>query len=280
MDNENKELELEAQELEPVAENDSVEVPEFDPTESEDFYNNLEAAIGAEDDFNISDLPELSLPEDTFILDEAEQPVEESFEDEMFAGVDAALSEQIEQEFGSVPEASVTEEKEPNRFVACWSAIPTWSKVLVGVILALLVSVGLLFGTAKGRELLINIAVEWAFGKVQVDETPTPTPEPTGAVTPEPTAEPTPGPSSAPTPEPTTDPDMTPGPTIDPDISPEATTEACLWRFTSSAILRDAVIYAPVRTETTYHTLISRLLAQATEKRLTDFSAVSAPRGR
>lgn len=223
MDNENKELELEAQELEPVAENDSVEVPEFDPTESEDFYNNLEAAIGAEDDFNISDLPELSLPEDTFILDEAEQPVEESFEDEMFAGVDAALSEQIEQEFGSVPEASVTEEKEPNRFVAGWSAIPTWSKVLVGVILALLVSVGLLFGTAKGRELLINIAVEWAFGKVQVDETPTPTPELTGAVTPEPTAEPTPGPSSAPTPEPTTDPDMTPGPTIDPDISPEAT---------------------------------------------------------
>ena len=101
MDNENKELELEAQESEPVAENDSVEVQEFDPTESEDFYNNLEAAIGTEEEFDVSDLPELSLPEDTFLLDETEQTAEESVEDEIFAGVDAALSEQIEQEFGT-----------------------------------------------------------------------------------------------------------------------------------------------------------------------------------
>jgi hypothetical protein len=105
MDNENKELELEVQES-------VLEEPEFDPTESEDFYSNLEAAIGAEDEFDVSDLPELSLPEDTFILDEAEEQPVDALEAEIFAGVDAALSEQIEQEFGTDPEESIAETEE------------------------------------------------------------------------------------------------------------------------------------------------------------------------
>ena len=220
MDNENKELELETQELETVA--------EFDPTESEDFYNNLEAAIGTEE-FDVSDLPELSLPEDTFLLDETQQPEENSLEAELFAGVDAALSEQIAQEFGPEPEESVTDEEESNRFVAGWRAIPTWSKVLVGVILAVLISVGLLFGTKGGRKLLISIAVEWAFQDAKKDEIPSPTPELTGVITPEPTEEPeiTPEPTVTSIPEPTTDPnqnpDVTPEPTLDPDATPEPT---------------------------------------------------------
>ena len=229
MDNENKELEeLETQDLEPGVENESVEAPDFDPTESEDFYNNLEAAIGSEDDFDETELPELSLPEDTFALDsDAEQPVDEAFDAEIFAGVDAALSEQIEQEFGREPETSVAEEEKPNWFVAGWRAIPTWTKVLTGIILVLLISVGLLFGTAGGKKLLIDIATEWAFHYVKVDETPTPSPELELSVTPEPTEEPTPLPTETPTPEPTTDPnqnpDVTPEPTQDPALTPTPT---------------------------------------------------------
>ena len=225
MDNENKELEeLETQ--------DVVEEKEFDPTESDDFYNNLEAAIGADEEFGDVELPELSLPEDTFVLDSDAVQQEESFDAEIFAGVDAALSEQIEQEFGTDPEESVTEEDAPNRFVAGWRAIPTWSKVLAGVILALLISVGLLFGTARGRELLIDIAVEWAFGKFKEEgpEEPTSTPNLTVTITPEPTEELTPLPTETPTPEPTVDPnqnpDATPEPTGDPEVTPDVTPEA------------------------------------------------------
>ncbi len=242
MDNENKEFEeLETQDTEPAVEGESmeepesvmeaetveepesvmeaetVEEPEFDPTDSEDFYNNLEAAIGGEDAFDDTELPELSLPEDTFVLDsDAEQQAEDSFEEDIFAGVNAALSEHIEQEFGREPEESVAEEEKPNRF-------PTWAKILVGVILVLLVSIGLLFGTKAGKTLLINIAVDWAFKDIPVDETPTPSPEAILSVTPEPTAEPTPEPTAEPTPEPTQDPNATPGPTTDPDATPEPT---------------------------------------------------------
>ncbi len=228
MDNENKELEeLETQDMEPVAESESMEVlepaadeVEFDPTESDDFYNNLDAAIGTEEEFDEVEIPELSLPEDTFVLDNDEQTADDSFDEDMFVGVNAALSEQIEQEFGREPETSVADEEKPKRF-------PTWAKILVGVIFVILLSVGLLFGTKKGRELLVNIAVEIMFGDLPVDETPTPTPELTDNVTPEPTAEPTPGPTAEPTPEPTVDPnqnpDVTPEPTTDPNQNPDAT---------------------------------------------------------
>lgn len=247
MDNENKELEeLTTQEPETVTENEITEQPdaeeendvteqpesaaedaEFDPTESEDFYNNLEAAIGTEDDLVDAELPELSLPEDTFILDETpEQPAEDSMEAEIFAGVDAALSEQIEQEFGSEAETGVTEEK-PNKFVAVWKAIPTWTKVLVGVVLALLLSIGLLLGTKGGKKFLINVAVEILFGDIPTgdDEEPTPTPDVSATVSPEPTAGPTPDASVAPTAAPTQNPDATPSPTTDPNQNPDITPE-------------------------------------------------------
>lgn len=232
MDNENKELEeLEIQDTEPAVEAEAMEEPDFDPTESDDFYNNLEAAIGAEEEFADAELPELSLPEDTFILDEAEEQPVDALEAEIFAGVDAALSEQIEQEFGTDPEESIAEEK-PNRFAAGWKSFPTWAKVLVGVILALLISVGLLFGTARGRELLIDIAVEWAFGKFNEEnpENLTSTPNLTITITPEPTEEITPLPTETPTPEPTVDPnqnpDATPEPTGGPEVTPDVTPEA------------------------------------------------------
>lgn len=245
MDNENKEMELgveaedtvedTAEETVEIAEEaveeaveeateDTAEEEDFDPTESEDFYNNLEAAIGTEEDIDETELPELSLPEDTFVLDSTvEQPEEPSVDEEIFAGVDAALSEQIEQEFGAESQASTTEEKKPNRFVAVWKAIPTWSKILVGVVLVVLLSVGLLFGTKGGKQLMYNIAIEWAFGKVKVDEGEEPTTVPELTVT----LSPTPVENQDPTPVPTTDPnqntDVTPNPTENPDVTPDVT---------------------------------------------------------
>ena len=195
MDNENKEL-------------------EFDPTESEDFYKNLEAAIGTTEKVDAVNIPELSLPENTFILDEAELSEDESFDEEIFAGVDAALSAQIAQEFGEEPETSVTEEK-ANRFAGIWKEIPTWTKVLAGVILAVLISVGLLFGTKGGRKLIYNIAVEWMFEDFEVEATPTPGLDGT--------ASPTPEPELTLTPEPIVDPNETPEPTTDPELIPDAT---------------------------------------------------------
>ena len=231
MDNENKEIEeLETQDTELDVEVESIEETEFDPTESEDFYSNLEAAIGTEEEFDDATLPELSLPEDTFVLGAGEEEPSEdaSFDEEIFAGVDAALSEQIAQEFGREPELGSAEEEEQNKLVKGWKAIPTWTKVLVGVILVILLSVGLLFGTAGGKKFLINVAVKIALSGSQVDETPTPSPELTVTISPEPTAEPTPEPTAEPTPEPTKNPaqnpDATPEPTRDPNATPEPTT--------------------------------------------------------
>ncbi len=224
MDNENKELEFEAQDTE-----NTVDEAEFDPTESEEFYSNLEAAIGAGEEPEDADIPELLLTEDIFGgAGEDEYPTGETFgmeDDVLFAGVDAALTEQIEQEFGRNTEISSTEEKEPNKIVSGWKAIPTWTKVLVGVILAVLISVGLLFGTAGGRRIVYKVIVGIAFDWLPVDpEDPneiTPTPEITLTVTPEPTENPVLTPE--PTTEPDQNPDATPEPTVDPMLTPEPT---------------------------------------------------------
>ncbi|MBP3577834.1 MAG: LCP family protein [Lachnospiraceae bacterium] len=229
MENENKELEFEPQDesvtIEETVE-EIVEETEFDPTESEEFYNNLEAAISGQEEPEIDELPELLLSEDLFggaDEDNYPQMTDSTAEDVLFAGVDAALAEQIENEFGSGTEISSTEEKEPNKFVAGWKAIPTWTKVLVGVILAVLISVGLLFGTKGGRRLVYNVIVDIAFQDVKVDdeENESPTPELTITVSPEPTTDPVQNPDI--TPEPTTDPaqnpDTTPEPTLEPDVT-------------------------------------------------------------
>lgn len=183
---------------------------EFDPTESEDFYNNLEAAIGIGEKTDAVKTTEWSLPEHTFISDEPELPEDDPFDDEIFAGVNAALSAQIAQEFGEEPETSVTEEK-TSRLAGVWKGLPVWTKVLSGIILAVLISIGLLFGTKGGRKLIYNIAVEWMFDDFEVEATPTP--ELDEVISPTPILEETP------TPEPTTDPEETLEPTPEPDVT-------------------------------------------------------------
>ena len=102
MDNENKELEFESGEL-----TANQEELEFDPTESEAFYSNLEAAIGLGDEPETPDVSEILLAGELFGgADDDYQEETDSKEDDLFAGVDAALAEQIAQEFGSEEETS------------------------------------------------------------------------------------------------------------------------------------------------------------------------------
>lgn len=212
MENENKELGLEPQELKNTAEE-----AEFDPTESEDFYNNLEAAIGGPDTADEEELPELLLSDELFGGVE-EQEYEESSsspeEDMLFAGVDAALAEQIAQEFGAETETGSAEEKEPGKVAAVWGAIPAWTKILVGCIFAVLISVCLLFGTTGGRRLVYKMIVGVMFDLVKDDE------EEEGHITPDPNLTITVAPEISGnqeiTPEPTKEPGITPGEDEDP----------------------------------------------------------------
>lgn len=233
MENKNKDIEQKAWDM--ASENDTAGISkepetadtEFDPTFSEEFYNNLEAAM--KEDTASGDaggISELSFPENIFSFEEEEavSPVDE----ELFAGVDAALSEQIAREFGkeetsSAFEEEETEEKPTNKFVGFLKKIPTWTKVLTTVIFVVLLAVALLFGTKTGKRILVNIALEWAFGKInEGDELTTPTPEglpsPTEAekpsLTPEASPEPTAGAEVSP--EPTEEPALTPEPTPTP----------------------------------------------------------------
>lgn len=213
MDNENKELEFESGEL-----TANQEELEFDPTESEAFYSNLEAAIGLGDEPETPDVSEILLAGELFGgADDAYQDETDSKEEDLFAGVDAALAEQIAQEFGSEEETGSAKEKEPNKFLSTWNLIPNWTKILVGVILAVLISVGLLFGTSGGRKLVYKVIVGIAFNWVEED------PEENPEITSAPIKE------STPTPTPVQDngdnqnPDTTPEPTVDPVLTPEAT---------------------------------------------------------
>ena len=213
MDNENKELEFESEEL-----TANQEELEFDPTESEAFYSNLEAAIGLGDEPETPDVSEILLAGELFGgADDDYQEETDSKEDDLFAGVDAALAEQIAQEFGSEEETGSAKEKEPNKFLSTWNLIPNWTKILVGVILAVLISVGLLFGTSGGRKLVYKVIVGIAFNWVEED------PEENQEITSAPIEE------STPTPTPVQDngdnqnPDTTPEPTVDPVLTPEAT---------------------------------------------------------
>lgn len=243
MDNENKEIALESQDIEP-----EVKEVDFDPTESEDFYSNLEAAIGGAETEEPAEAPELEVEEESIevkeeaieaeeavvvgVPEETEQPGGYSAveEDYLFAGVDAALAEQIEQEFGKdTEEVSSTEEKEPNKFMKIFKEIPTWTKVLVSVILVILLSVGLLFGTEGGRNLVYKAITSMFFDNIREDPDDlgyiSPIPELTDTPTPEPTMDPAQNLDT--TPEPTTDPsqnpDETPGLTEEPTLTPEPT---------------------------------------------------------
>ncbi len=244
MDNENKEIELDSQGTEPEV---TTEV-EFDPTESEEFYSNLEAAIGSPEDvvpmpepIPVSETEErMEIKEEipeietvTVGAGEAEQPETYSIvEEELFAGVDAALAEQIEQEFGREAEAeevSSTVEKEPNKFLKTFREIPTWTKVLVSVILVILLSVGLLFGTSGGRDLIYKMIVGKMFDEIPKDPDDlgyiSQIPELTDTPTPEPTIDPNQNPDTTPEPtiNPNQNPDATLAPTGEPTLTPEPT---------------------------------------------------------
>ena len=102
MDNNNKDVDFES--LDTDWNSDDME---FDPTESEDFYNNLEAAIGIEEE-----VPELILEDEPFGTVGAVAQQSEGYsntEDALFIGVDAALAEQIEREFGGEEIGSTVE---------------------------------------------------------------------------------------------------------------------------------------------------------------------------
>lgn len=216
-------MDEEKKELEPKDTEATVD-EEFDPTESEEFYNNLDAAISAVEEPQPEPAPELVLAET--LMDKSDVN-SASVEDDLFAGVDAALAEQIEQEFGKEIELSSTVEKKPNKFVSFWRKIPTWTKVLTGCILAILISVGLLFGTEGGRKLMIKAIVGIAFDWLKEDEEGfiSPAPGLTVTIAPDPTEEPDQNPDT--TPEPTNDPvqnpDATPEPTKEPEVTPEPT---------------------------------------------------------
>lgn len=236
MDNENKDFELESQEMEPgteaVVEAEQPEMEpdaeavdiepqeEFDPTESDEFYNNLETAIDGVEEPE-EELPELVLEDALFATEGEEEPVQDkdvaTVEEEMFAGVDAALSERIENEFGKEIEPDSEGEKKPGKFLAVWKAIPTWTKVLVTVILTLLLTVGLLFGTSGGRKLFYRVVIEIMFAVVPKD------PDDSNLIstTPGLNAEGTPGPTANPD-----DPFGTPGPTGGPDVNPSGMPDA------------------------------------------------------
>lgn len=224
MDNEKNELEFESQSV-------RVEETEFDPTQSEEFYSNLEAAIGFDEEPVPEELPELLLSDELFGETEPQEyqnREQTTAEEDLFAGVDAALAEQIEHEFGGRTEISSAQEQEPKKTGSGWRAIPTWTKVLVGVILAVLVSVGLLFGTAGGRKLVYKIVVGIAFDWTKKDEDDlgyiSPTPDLTVTVAPGPSGDPeiTPDPNGGQvqnpdaTPEPTKNPNATVAPTATP----------------------------------------------------------------
>ncbi|MBP3568850.1 MAG: LCP family protein [Lachnospiraceae bacterium] len=246
MENENKDMELEPQGTET-----EVNEFDFDPTESEEFYSNLEAAIGdveVAEPAEASNLETEETPEageateasETVVVapPEEEQSTEysEGEEDFLFAGVDAALAVQIEQEFGkdveeagTVEEETAGKEKKPNKFMAFLKEIPTWTKVLVSVILVILLSVGLLFGTPGGRNLVVKAITSVFFANIKEDPDDlgyiSPIPELIDTPTPEPTMDPNQNPDA--TPEPTMDPgqnpDATPGLSGEPSLTPEPT---------------------------------------------------------
>jgi len=191
---------------------------EFDPTKSDAFYENLEAALkfDADDSMNQQDFMDISLDDEiNSIQIGAENESPASDEDALFAGVDAALTEQIAQEFGKDPEtgAGLVDEMKPNKATGFLKKIPTWAKVLVSVIMVVLLSVGFLFGTKPGRSFISKVVVDILFKDVTIEPD-----EPTPPVT-----EQTPGTTIVPGPTGGMENTVTPG--ITPDITQEPTTD-------------------------------------------------------
>ena len=105
-----------------------------------------------------------------------------------------------------------------DKFLSILKGIPTWTKVLVSVILVVLISVGLLLGTTGGRNLVYKVIVGIVFDNIKEDpselEEISTIPGLTESLTPEPTTEPNQNPDE--TPAVTEEPTFTPEPTATP----------------------------------------------------------------
>ena len=186
---------------------------ELDRTETDSFYESIRAVLNLEEDEPEEFLPEESeedevqeeeLPELVFARDLFEATNEEladmasaqddfetvegteeepEVDEDLFLGVDAALMEQIESEFGS----TTTKSGFGREILSMVKSVPLWTKILMSVILIILLSVVFLFGTTPGRVLFSNIATKIMFQFIHTVPDETPTPVPDEDITPKPT---------------------------------------------------------------------------------------------
>lgn len=123
-----------------------------------------EKGVLAEEAATEEELPELDLADALFRVEEGEESFEEKEPaDDVLLGINAALAEQMEHEFG---EDIYEEEKKPGKIMAFLAGIPTWTKVLVTVLLVLIIGCTLLFGTVSGRGLLYRVVTEILFSRI------------------------------------------------------------------------------------------------------------------
>ena len=141
---------------------------EFNPSESEEFYNQLDKVLSMEEqdisteygtDTVGSSLDMKSYSDTTVdILDNEEDDPS----DDIFEGVSKALERQMDQEFGQgVGINSAASKEEKNKFLAFLHKMPKWTKILSIIILAILLFVGFLVGTKPGKQLRSNIVVNF-----------------------------------------------------------------------------------------------------------------------
>ncbi len=123
-----------------------------------------EELLTAEDALSEEELPELDLADSLFRVEEDEESFQEKEPaDDVLLGINAALAEQMEHEFGA---DLYEEEKKPGKIRAFLAGIPTWTKVLVIVLATLILGCTVLFGTVSGRGLLYRLVTEILFSKI------------------------------------------------------------------------------------------------------------------
>lgn len=153
------------------------------------------------------ELPELDLADSLFRVDEEEESFQEKEPaEDVLLGINAALAEQMEHEFGK---ELYGEEKKPGKIKAFLAGIPTWTKALAITLTTLILGCTVLFGTDPGQKLLYRIVTELLFSRINtvdpndpeqnvIDLTITPFPDEEGdnngavTITPDPEATPVP----------------------------------------------------------------------------------------
>lgn len=186
-------------------ENDTEEMVEYTDLknpENDEQEDAIQKDSSVEDDIDSSangldsqeDLPTLDISDSLFQVDSDDHDFEEKEPaEDVLLGINAALAEQIEQQFGK---SDYNTQKEPGKFKKFLNGIPKWTKVLAIVLFALILFFGLLFGTSAGRGLVSRIAVELLFSGINSpdpgsDFLVTVTPAPTEVVDPNVSPEPT-----------------------------------------------------------------------------------------